>query len=142
MAVRNPVDLIALILVIVGGLNWGLVGLFNFDLVAAIFGDMSTLSRIVYILVGLASLYVIYYISRSGERNTVDLLALILIIVGGLNWGLIGLFNFDLVAALFGDMSTLSRIVYMLVGLAAIYAIFYAGRSGERHPVTSGERHV
>jgi uncharacterized protein len=142
MAVRNPVDLIALILVIVGGLNWGLVGLFNFDLVAAIFGDMSTLSRIVYILVGLASLYVIYYISRSGERNTVDLLALILIIVGGLNWGLIGLFNFDLVAALFGDMSALSRIVYMLVGLAAIYAIYYAGRSGERRPVTSGERHV
>ena len=49
MVVKNPVDLIALILVIVGGLNWGLVGLFNFDLVAAIFGAGSTLSRIVYI---------------------------------------------------------------------------------------------
>lgn len=49
---------IALVLVIVGGLNWGLVGAFNFDLVAAILGVMSTLSRIVYILVGLAALYI------------------------------------------------------------------------------------
>lgn len=49
---------IALVLVIVGGLNWGLVGAFNFDLVAAILGVMSTLSRVVYILVGLAALYI------------------------------------------------------------------------------------
>jgi len=51
---------IAVILVIIGGLNWGLVGLLNFDLVSAIFGVMSTLSRIVYVLVGLAALYMIY----------------------------------------------------------------------------------
>ena len=50
--------IIAIILVIVGGLNWGLVGLFNFDLVAAIFGAMSSLSKIVYVLVGLAAIYV------------------------------------------------------------------------------------
>jgi len=50
--------IIAIVLVIVGGLNWGLVGLFNFDLVAAIFGAMSSLSRIVYVLVGLAAIYV------------------------------------------------------------------------------------
>ena len=53
MAVRNPVDLIALILVIIGGLNWGLVGLLDFNLVDAIFGAGSTLSRIIYILVDL-----------------------------------------------------------------------------------------
>lgn len=70
MAVRNPVDLIALILVIVGGLNWGLVGLFGFDLVAAIFGDMSTLSRIIYILVGLAALYTIYFVTRADTYQT------------------------------------------------------------------------
>ena len=56
----NVLDWIALILVIVGGLNWGLVGLFNFDLVAAILGNMTTLSRIVYDLVGLSALYMIY----------------------------------------------------------------------------------
>ena len=50
--------IIAIVLVIVGGLNWGLVGLINFDLVAAIFGAMSSLSRIVYVLVGLAAIYV------------------------------------------------------------------------------------
>lgn len=50
--------IIAIILVIIGGLNWGLVGLFNFDLVAAIFGFMSSLSRIVYTLVGLSAIYV------------------------------------------------------------------------------------
>ncbi|MCU0653028.1 MAG: DUF378 domain-containing protein [Candidatus Pacebacteria bacterium] len=58
MSNLNTLDWLALILVIVGGLNWGLVGLFDFDLVAAIFGKMSLLSRAVYSLVGLSSLYV------------------------------------------------------------------------------------
>jgi len=56
-----------------------------------------------------------------GKLNAFDWVALILIIVGGINWGLIGLFSFDLVAAIFGEMSILSRIVYTLVGLSAIY---------------------
>lgn len=46
--------------------------------------------------------------------------ALVLVIVGALNWGLVGFFNFDLVAAIFGDMSVLSRVVYSLVGLSAV----------------------
>ncbi len=53
-----------------------------------------------------------------------DWLALILLIVGGLNWGLVGLFNLDLVALVFGPMSMLSRIVYSLVGVSAIYMLF------------------
>lgn len=56
--------------------------------------------------------------------NVIDWIAVILVIVGGLNWGLVGLFKFDLVATIFGDMSILSRIVYGLVGLAALYMIF------------------
>lgn len=52
------IDWVALVLVLVGGLNWGLVGLLGFDLVAAIFGEMSLLSRVVYSLVGLATVYV------------------------------------------------------------------------------------
>jgi uncharacterized membrane protein YuzA (DUF378 family) len=47
-------------------------------------------------------------------------LALALVIIGAVNWGLVGLFQFDLVAALFGPASVLSRIVYSLVGLAGI----------------------
>lgn len=53
-----------------------------------------------------------------------DRIALILTIIGGLNWGCIGLFKFDLVAYLFGGQtSTLSRVIYALVGLAAIWCI-------------------
>lgn len=53
--------------------------------------------------------------------KVLKIIAIVLVIVGGLNWGLVGLFNFDLVAAIFGAMSSLSKIVYSLVGLAAIY---------------------
>lgn len=49
---------IALVLLIIGGLNWGLVGFFNFDLVAKILGDMTIWSKIIYDVVGLAALYV------------------------------------------------------------------------------------
>lgn len=53
-----------------------------------------------------------------------DKIALILAIIGGLNWGSIGLFRFDLVAALFGGQtSMISRIIYALVGLAALWCI-------------------
>ena len=55
--------------------------------------------------------------------KVIDKTALVLIIIGALNWGLIGLFSFDLVATLFGDMSILSRIVYSLVGISGLWGI-------------------
>lgn len=55
------------------------------------------------------------------KLSAVDILVLVLIIVGGLNWGLVGFFNFDLVASIFGSMSIISRVVYGLVGIAAVY---------------------
>ena len=55
--------------------------------------------------------------------RTFDVVAAMLLVVGGLNWGLVGFFNFDLVAAVFGAGSALARVVYGLVGLAAIYQI-------------------
>jgi uncharacterized membrane protein YuzA (DUF378 family) len=55
----TPLGNVAFILVVIGALNWGLVGIFNFDLVAFLLGDMSTLARIVYALVGLSGLYMI-----------------------------------------------------------------------------------
>lgn len=57
---------LAVILVIIGGLNWFLVGAFNFDLVAAIFGAMSMISRIVYVLVGLSALLLLFRIKHLG----------------------------------------------------------------------------
>lgn len=53
-------------------------------------------------------------------------LALILTVIGALNWGLIGLFGLDVVALLFGPMSLLTRLVYVLVGLSAVYLIILA----------------
>lgn len=58
----------ALTIAIIGAINWGLIGLFRFDLVAFIFGDMSWLSRIVYVIVGLCGLYLItFYMRLSGK---------------------------------------------------------------------------
>ena len=63
--------------------------------------------------------------------RALNILTLILVIVGGLNWGLVGLFGFDLVAALFGEMSLLSRIVYALVGVSALWQIIPLVRGDE-----------
>lgn len=54
--------------------------------------------------------------------KTLDIITLVLVIVGGLNWGLIGLFDFNLVGAIFGgDRAAFSRIIYTLVGISAVY---------------------
>ena len=53
----------------------------------------------------------------------INVVTLILVIVGGLNWGLVGLLDFNLVAALFGETSALSRIVYILVGASALWQL-------------------
>ncbi|MFG0329893.1 MAG: DUF378 domain-containing protein [Phycisphaerales bacterium] len=56
--------------------------------------------------------------------KAVDVIVAVLLVVGGLNWGLVGLFQFDLVATLFGGTDAiLARIVYILVGVAAVYQI-------------------
>jgi len=58
------------------------------------------------------------------KPNTIIGVALILLIVGGLNWGLVGLFKFDLVATIFGEMSILARLVYVAVAFSAIIILF------------------
>ncbi|MFH1275802.1 MAG: DUF378 domain-containing protein [Candidatus Woesearchaeota archaeon] len=68
MAGKKVVDWIAMVLVIVGGLNWGLVGLFQFDLVEAILGSIPVLQRIVYVLVGIAAIYMIYYAATEMKK--------------------------------------------------------------------------
>ena len=62
-------DNISLTLVIIGALNWLLIGVFRFDLVAFLFGNMTLLSRIVYILVGLCGLYLITFYGRINDRR-------------------------------------------------------------------------
>lgn len=59
----------------------------------------------------------------EGFMKVIDTIALILIIIGAINWGLIGIFNFNLVDTLFGTMSVLSRIIYTLVGISGLWGI-------------------
>ncbi len=60
--------------------------------------------------------------------RALKIISYILVIIGAINWGLVGLFNIDLVALLFGEMSLISRIVYGLVGLSAILSIITSYR--------------
>ncbi len=65
-------DRIALILAIIGGLNWGLVGIFRFDLVAYLFGGQTaSVSRVIYTLVGLAAIWCIYLLFREENTQTI-----------------------------------------------------------------------
>lgn len=68
---KNKVlDCIALTIVIIGAINWGLIGFFSFDLVAFIFGNMSWISRVIYALVGICGLYLItFYMRLSGNAE-------------------------------------------------------------------------
>ncbi len=73
--------------------------------------------------------------------KALNVITLALLIVGALNWGLVGIFGWDLVAALFGDMSALSRTVYILVAASALFQItrlpqLYTCYTGHRTPLT------
>ena len=65
---RNKfLDCLALTIAIIGAVNWGLIGFFDFNLVATVFGSMSWLSRIIYALVGICGLYLILFYTRLGD---------------------------------------------------------------------------
>lgn len=57
-----------------------------------------------------------------------DYTVLTIVLIGAINWGLIGFFDFDLISTLFGQMSLLTRIIYAIVGIGGLYAISYYGR--------------
>lgn len=65
--------------------------------------------------------------------KTLDIIALTLVVIGAINWGLIGFFGFDLVASLFGSMSLFSRVVYALVGIAGLYSLTFYGKRVESY---------
>jgi hypothetical protein len=68
---NKVLDCIALTIAIIGAVNWGLIGIFSFDLVAFIFGNMSWISRIIYVLVGISGLYLLsFYLYAGGPEQT------------------------------------------------------------------------
>ena len=66
---HKALDCTALTIAIIGAINWGLIGLFSFDLVAFIFGNLSWISRIIYALVGICGVYLITFYMYAGGRN-------------------------------------------------------------------------
>lgn len=68
------------------------------------------------------------------DTKGLDYVALVLIIIGAINWGLIGFFQFDLVAALFGGMASwISRIIYAVIGIAGLYSLTLFGKVSQNN---------
>lgn len=67
--------------------------------------------------------------------HILKIIAYILVIIGALNWGLVGIFGFDLVASIFGDMTLFSRIIYGLVGVSALILLFVNTDIFNRHDI-------
>jgi len=61
-----------------------------------------------------------------GKFNVLDWIAFIVMVIGGLVWGLIGFFDFNLVTTIFGDETDISRIIYAIIGIAALYLLIAA----------------
>ena len=66
--------------------------------------------------------------------KTLDVIALLLVIAGGINWGLVGVFDYNLVDAIFGAYSTISNLIYALVGLSALWSIAILARTASGKP--------
>jgi hypothetical protein len=64
--------------------------------------------------------------------NTIDYVAMVLLIIGGLNWAMVALFDVDVVATLFGAGSAMTRLIYFVVGLAALYSIYTTAKLTSR----------
>lgn len=62
------------------------------------------------------------------KLNTIDWIALILAIIGGLNWGLVGLFDLNVVSAIFASVPVIATIIYVLVGISALYLLIVSGK--------------
>lgn len=75
-------------------------------------------------------------VPASNASRTLDVVSIVLLIIGGLNWGLVGLFHLDVVATLFGADSPISRVIYVLVGIAALYGIVTAMHVARRQVTT------
>lgn len=73
--------------------------------------------------------------------KALNLITLVLVIIGGINWGLVGVADFNLVAAIFGDQSALSRIIYCLVGLSALWQIMPLIAASRSDEVTAEANH-
>ncbi|MFA5009042.1 MAG: DUF378 domain-containing protein [Candidatus Paceibacterota bacterium] len=66
------------------------------------------------------------------KLNSFDWLALILVIIGGINWGIYGIWGYDLVAVIFGSIAIIAKIIYILVGISAVYLAIVSSSIGRK----------
>ncbi|HRI63804.1 MAG TPA: DUF378 domain-containing protein [Polyangium sp.] len=71
--------------------------------------------------------------TRTNELSGLTWAAVVLVIIGALNWALVGLFDWNLVAAMFGRLTAITRIVYVLVGAAGLYLVFVSPKLAQSH---------
>jgi uncharacterized membrane protein YuzA (DUF378 family) len=71
-------------------------------------------------------------ITRSSSLSALDWTAMVLMVIGAINWGLVGALNVNLVSALFGEQTALTRVVYALVGLAGLYGVYLLAKFAQR----------
>jgi uncharacterized membrane protein YuzA (DUF378 family) len=71
--------------------------------------------------------------TSSKRMSAAEWIPMLLLAIGGINWGLIGLFDFNLVSTLFGEMSALTRVIYVAVGLSALYSLYMSARMSSHH---------
>jgi uncharacterized protein len=71
-------------------------------------------------------------ITRSSSLSALGWAAMVLMIIGAINWGLVGAINVNLVSALFGEQSALTRVIYAVVGLAGLYGVYLLARFAQR----------
>jgi uncharacterized protein len=68
------------------------------------------------------------------KMNLLDWIAMVITIIGGLNWGLVGLINYDIIETIFGIQTPVTRVIYVVVGLAALYTIYTAAKMAASRP--------
>ena len=73
------------------------------------------------------------HVHGAKRMKALEWIPMLLLIIGGINWGLVGLFDVDLVAMIFGEGSSISRVVYALVGLSALYSLYLSTRMSSSH---------
>lgn len=73
------------------------------------------------------------------KMNVLDWTAMVITIIGGLNWGLVGLINYDIIETIFGIQTPVTRVIYVVVGLAALYTIYAVAKmAASRPPLATG----
>lgn len=86
-------------------------------------------------------LHLLVFNYMTNKTSTIDWIAIVLVILGGINWGIVGLFDFDIIAAIFGQFSGVTRVLYVIIGVGSLYMIATATKFGSMVRHEMSEQH-